>query len=262
MALLRGWFPFYRLSVGLGVRSFARGRFTREALIRVLAPLEDVRLFELPETVAALGAASGERVLDMASPKLCAVALARSGVRVTSVDLLESEIETWRELTRHVDGLDLEVADGRQLPFADASFDHAYSISAIEHIADDGDFQALAELARVVKPGGRIVFTVPYGATYAQDWREQPLYGEETASDNGRWFFSHVYDDARLARIVESTPGVSESRRRIVRFNRNWLSRLYYRGQPATLVLNPVLGLTLHVVEEPGGFAMVELVRR
>ena len=34
-----------------------------------------------------------------------------------------------------------EEADGRDLPFADATFDHAYSISVIEHIAGDGDGQ-------------------------------------------------------------------------------------------------------------------------
>jgi SAM-dependent methyltransferase len=249
------------MSVGLGLRSLARGRFTREALIRIAAPVEDVRLFELPETVAALDVVRGERVLDLASPKMAAVALAKAGARVTSVDLLESEIATWRDLAGHVPGLDFQVADGRRLPFADETFDHAYSISAIEHIAEDGDFRALAELARVVRPGGRIVVTVPFDTVYREDWRDQPSYGEHTLSQNGKWFFSHVYDDDRLTRLTGSSSLATEVRRRLVHFNDNWLTRFYYRAHPASLVLNPLLGLALHVVDEPGGFAMVTLAR-
>jgi ubiquinone/menaquinone biosynthesis C-methylase UbiE len=165
-------------------------------------------------------------------------------------------------LAGHVDGLEFQVGDARALPFGDETFDHAYSISAIEHIAEEGDFRALGELARVVKPGGRIVFTVPFDTVYRQDWRDAPLYGEQTLSENGRWFFSHVYDEGRLTRLTTSTALVSETRRRLVRFNENWLTRLYYRAHPATLVLNPLLALTLHVVEAPGGFAMVTLVRQ
>jgi SAM-dependent methyltransferase len=249
------------MSIGLGLRSFARGRFTREAVIRVLAPLEDTRLFELPATVTALDVAHGERVLDLASPKLAAVWLARHGAEVTSVDLLETEIARWRELAGHIRGLDFGVADARQLPFADQTFDHAYSISVIEHIGDDGDFEALAELARVVKPGGRVVLTVPFDTDYREDWRERPLYGRDNAQDGGKWFFSRTYDDSRLGRLISSTPLVRELQRRPVRFESTRLGRFYYRAHPASLVLGPLLGLTAREIDGPGGLALVILVR-
>jgi SAM-dependent methyltransferase len=260
--LLRGWLPFYRISVGLGVRALARGNFSREAFIRVVAPIEDTRLFELPATVDALDARPGERVLDLASPKLAAVALARAGVEVTSVDAYEAEVETWRRLTPHVPRLDLQVGDGRKLPFADETFDHAYSISVIEHIGEDGDYDALAELARVVKPGGRIVVTVPFSETYSEDWRDAPLYGEEgTAQRDGRWFFSRIYDDERLQNLITRTPLVRELWRRPVRFHYTRLYRFYNERLPATLVLSPVLGLMLDLEEEPGGLMMLTLTR-
>jgi SAM-dependent methyltransferase len=249
------------MSVGLGIRSFARGHFTREALIRVVAPLEDTRLFELPATVAALDVSDGERVLDLASPKLAAVWLARRSVKVTSVDLLEPEIERWRQLAGHVRGVEFDVADARRLPFADGSFDHAYSISVIEHIGDDGDFDALAELARVVKPGGRIVLTVPFDTTYREDWRERPLYGPDDAPHDGESFFARTYDDARLDRLISTTPSLRELQRRKVRFASTRLSRFYYRAHPASLVLGPLLGLTSREVEGPGGLALLTLVR-
>ena len=101
----------------------------REAVVRVVVPLDPSRDLELPWALDRLGAKAGERVLDLAGPKLLSVVLARRGVEVTAVDQLEREIETWRALAGDVPGLELLVADGRALPFEDASFDHACSIA-------------------------------------------------------------------------------------------------------------------------------------
>src|SRR5438045_8265640 len=102
------------MSVGLGLRYLLRHGYLREAVVRVVVPLDPSRYLELPEVRRELGALRGERVLDLASPKLLAVVLARDGVEVTSVDRLESEIETWRRLAPEVH---FEAADGRSLPF-------------------------------------------------------------------------------------------------------------------------------------------------
>ena len=50
-------------------------------------------------------------------------------------------------------------ADVRRLPFADASFDVIYSMGTIEHFDESAD--AVAEMARVLKPGGRVILGVP-----------------------------------------------------------------------------------------------------
>jgi SAM-dependent methyltransferase len=49
--------------------------------------------------------------------------------------------------------------DGLALPFADATFDLAVAAEVLEHVADDR--AAMAELARVLRPGGRLAVTVP-----------------------------------------------------------------------------------------------------
>lgn len=51
------------------------------------------------------------------------------------------------------------VGDVRELPFQDDSFDAIYSMGTIEHFA--ATEQAVAEMARVLKPGGRAIIGVP-----------------------------------------------------------------------------------------------------
>jgi len=51
-------------------------------------------------------------------------------------------------------------ADIRDLPFADGAFDLAYTMGTIEHIAEYR--QALGELRRVLRPGGRAIVGVPH----------------------------------------------------------------------------------------------------
>jgi SAM-dependent methyltransferase len=235
---------------------------TRETLIRIAAPIEDVRFIELPELIAALSAEPGERILDLASPKLAAVELARRGAHVVSVDQSRPEVDEWRQLTRGSDRLQFDVADGRSLAFEDESFDHAYSISVIEHIGDDGDFAAFAELARVVKPGGRVVVSFPYDLRGREDWRERPVYEGGTAEQSGRYFFQRRYDPERVERLLAAAPQLVVRVRRELRFSESRFYRFYSRRAPWTLPLGPLLAWLVRPVEAPGGFLFMVLERR
>ncbi len=55
-----------------------------------------------------------------------------------------------------LDAIPLVRGDGRQLPFAPASFDKIFSLDLLEHLPPDGIAPFFAELSRVLKPGGRI----------------------------------------------------------------------------------------------------------
>ena len=248
---MRCWGRLYLTSVGLGLRYLARHGYLREAVIRVVVPLDPSRYLELPETLRELAARPGERVLDLASPKLLAVALARAGVEVVSVDQLEREIESWRKLTAGEPRLTLEVADGRALPFEDASFDHAYSVSVLEHIPEPGDEQALRELARVTKPGGRVVVTLPHAADYHEDWREAPLYADQGGA-GGRHFFQRWYDATRIERLAAAAPGLELVSSSVTRLQPN-LNALYTRTFPLLVPLGPLFGLLARRREGPDG---------
>jgi SAM-dependent methyltransferase len=248
---VRGWGHLYRTSVGLGLRYLLRHGYLREAVIRIVVPLDPSRYLELPETLLELGVRPGERVLDLASPKLLAVVLARAGAEVVSVDQLESEVASWRKLTAGELRLTLQVADGRALPFEDASFDHASSVSVLEHIPEPGDEQALRELARVTRPGGRVVVTLPHAREYHEDWREAPVYAEQSDA-SGRHFFQRWYDAARVERLATAAPALGLVSSSVSRLQPN-LNALYTRTFPLLVPLGPFFGLLARRREAPDG---------
>ena len=119
---------------------------------------------------AQLGVRPGDRLLDLG----CgfgrhAYQAARLGAEVVAFDAGADEVrkvlDTFGAMA--VDGeLDLETArvgsvqgDALALPFADGSFDRVIASEVLEHIPDDE--QAMAELARVLRPGGTMAVTVP-----------------------------------------------------------------------------------------------------
>jgi ubiquinone/menaquinone biosynthesis C-methylase UbiE len=85
--------------------------------------------------------------------------LAEAGARVTAIDLTPTAVEmTRRRLELHgLDGTVVE-ADAESLPFPDASFDFVWSWGVIHHSEDTG--RVVAEVARVLRPGGRFAFMV------------------------------------------------------------------------------------------------------
>ncbi len=48
-----------------------------------------------------------------------------------------------------------------QLPYGDGSFDRALCLDVLEHLSFEDQARALAELARVLVPGGELFVTVP-----------------------------------------------------------------------------------------------------
>jgi len=104
------------------------------------------------------GAALLEFGCNYAATSIVAAAM---GARVTGVDVDADAIALARcNAARHgfADRIELcHVADTRRLPFDDASFDIILCISVLEYVAPDHLPAVLAELARVLKPGGLMI---------------------------------------------------------------------------------------------------------
>lgn len=85
---------------------------------------------------------------------------AQRGARAYGVDISEpTVVQAKAAFTNGAGPLRAAAADVRALPFCDASFDAIYSMGTIEHF--DETEQAVREMARVLKPGGRAIIGVP-----------------------------------------------------------------------------------------------------
>ena len=64
--------------------------------------------------------------------------------------------------------------DARRLPFPEASFDVVITSEVLEHIQDD--VSAIAEMVRVLRPGGRFAATVPSWLPETINWKLSDEY--------------------------------------------------------------------------------------
>lgn len=78
------------------------------------------------------------------------------GIRLTGIDLTPAMLAVARDRARDL-GMDVELVEGdaQALPFADSSFDTAVCTLALNAIPDDR--AAIAEMYRVLRPGGSLL---------------------------------------------------------------------------------------------------------
>lgn len=88
------------------------------------------------------GAGGNTRVLEAA------------GWRATALEFSDAGVELGRAR-----GLDVVQGDARDIPFPDDSFGLVVAYDVLEHITEDD--KVVAEIARVVRPGGRVLIAVP-----------------------------------------------------------------------------------------------------
>ena len=104
-------------------------------------------------TVRGVAPLAGERILDVAAGTgTSSMALARSGAEVIALDFSAGMVAEGRRKHKKLEFIE---GDAQQLPFPDNHFD-AVSISfGLRNVKDPK--LALAEMYRVLKPGGRVV---------------------------------------------------------------------------------------------------------
>lgn len=102
--------------------------------------------------IAAVAAAAPERILEVGCGwgELAGMLAEATGAEVVAIDLSPRMVELARER-----GVAAELADVQDLPFEDESFDVAVAAWMLYHVPNLE--RGVAELARVLRPGGRLV---------------------------------------------------------------------------------------------------------
>jgi len=166
-----GWFPFRRPFTLLNLV------VTPLALVpRLRLPVAQVKLVR--KSVRALQLEPASAVLDVACGRGASsfvIANEHPGTQVTAVDLLPENIAGARALYGNAPNLTYREGDASHLELPDASFDRVLCLEAAFHFPDRNRF--LAELGRVVRPGGRVVI-VDFMATAGAD---SPVWKSEAA---------------------------------------------------------------------------------
>ncbi len=143
--------------------------------------------------VAGCGIRSGDRLLDLAggTGDIARLAVA-AGAEVTVADINHAMLSVGRsrmDNAGQVGGLDWLQVNAEALPFADASFNHVTITFGLRNVTWRD--QALAEMHRVLKPGGRVHIMefskvgLPALAKVYDTWSFQvlPRLGERIAGD-------------------------------------------------------------------------------
>src|SRR6266446_6052027 len=127
-----------------------RRRFTRQAKAFAGSPLQRDR-GRLERLLSFMEIRAGETVLDVGcGPGIVTDALARRGLTAVGIDFTAAMLDEARR-----GGGTYVRGDVERLPFREGSFDCAVSRNTIHHLPDPG--AALLSMARVVRPGGRVV---------------------------------------------------------------------------------------------------------
>ncbi len=163
-----------------------------------------------PRRVVEVGGGEGE---------LAERIVAELGAELVGIDQSERMVEIQR-----TKGIDARVGNAEELPFADGEFDVAVAAWMLYHVPDP--HRAIAELARVLRPGGRLVAVANGYEHLAELWdlmgRDRgyrlEVFGRETGEEWLRGSFDSVkrrdvdrwvtLDEAAVREYVSSWPGL------------------------------------------------------
>lgn len=179
----------------------------------MLNPVSCVRYFEFDYCKRNLGQhIDAKQIIDISSPYLFGFYIAhRYDLKYTYLNPDKREIDRIEHVRKYIrlrSRYSANIADATNLPYRDNSVDDIISISVIEHINGLGDSAAMAEMWRILKPGGKMMLTFPIKRAYEEEFRDDNVFGLNVDQKNGKYFFQRYYDQKAIdKRILSIVPG-------------------------------------------------------
>jgi SAM-dependent methyltransferase len=176
----------------------------------LFTPVESTRYFEFGLAWDLLSNISIGRYLDVSSPRLFPVAL-MSQRRESTGELINPNREDLKLTAGLVRACGL--ADRctlwncliEEVPFSPSTFDLITSISVVEHIP--ADTNAVQQMWGLLKPGGRLILSVPCAAVAEEQYINVDHFGLQQPDEKGFFFLQYVYDEALLQERFYSVLG-------------------------------------------------------
>ncbi len=125
------------------------------------------------------------------------------GWQVATLDVTAVAVERLRALR-----VDARQGRAESMPFGDGSFDVVIASEVLEHIPLPGRAQAISEVARVLRPRGWFIGTVPYRENLKDNEVVCPACGHVFH----RWGHADSFDKARLVRELSEAFVVRQCR--------------------------------------------------
>ena len=132
--------------------------------------------------------------------------------RLTGVDISENFLEDFRReiVTQHLHGrVEAVATGGGPIPLPDGAADVVTSFTVLEHVPDEQ--AALAEMRRILRPGGKLIISVPNRwwifETHGADlpllpWNRVPLVSWWPKRLHDRWARARIYRRREIENIL------------------------------------------------------------
>jgi SAM-dependent methyltransferase len=195
--------------IALGLRALARGE-ARQAFGLIVNPMDSIRYFELDYIESCVPRPVAGTYLDVSSPRLVFLTILdrQKSLVADVVNPIAGDLQESMALARAL-ALDDRCRPLRALieeaGYREGSFDLVTSVSVIEHIPNDRD--AVATMWSLLRPGGRLVITVPCAREACEEYTNLDEYGLFDSSDEGLTYWQRYYDEEMLATSIWSVTG-------------------------------------------------------
>lgn len=172
--------------------------------------MDSTRYFEFAFMWDAVSSLSFSRYLDVSSPRLFPIILMLKRHDLFA-ELVNPDSADLRSTATLVQALHLEDRCNlhgclvNNAPFKEGTLDVVTSISVVEHIPEDT--QAIHTMWSLLRPGGRLLLTLPCAARSSDQYIDRNEYGLLTPDLNGFFFFQRLYDQALLDERIFSITG-------------------------------------------------------
>lgn len=176
----------------------------------LVMPMDSVRYFEFDFMWKAISNIHLTRYLDVSSPRLLPIfALLRHPdlkadlINPDKKDLpITQALAQTLALTNRCQFHSTLISD---VPFTPASFDVVSCVSVLEHIPNDSE--AVAKMWSLVKPGGKLLISVPCASEASEEFINVNEYELIESDHDGFVFWQRYYDEALINQHIYSITG-------------------------------------------------------